>query len=180
MVKSSALGGYRMYSCADEAIRFYPATLGSAEQYYSWNKMTPQNCSRIEKSCSWEGVLSFNASVMTGPAINGPAIRQMEDSYQITLRDTLAMVSAKFSPSDEVRDAMSPTDILELTPDPEHIASASASISTPLSMNHPVINNLMHNIKRIKSQHPSFNLFNPALVKNGRLEIPKEIYRELA
>lgn len=180
LVKSSALGGYRMYSCANEAIRFYPATLGSAEQYYSWNKMTSQNCLRIEKSCSWDGVLSFNASVMTGPSINGPEIRQMEDSYQITLRDTLAMVSARFSPSDEVRDAMTPADILGLTPDSKHIPTASASISTPLSMNHPVLKNLMQNIKKIQSQHPSFNLFNPAIMKNGRLEIPKEIYRELA
>lgn len=180
LMKSSALGGYRMYSCSNETIRFYPATLGAADTYYSWNNMTPQNCSRIEKSCSWEGVLSFNAAVMTGPAINGPQIRQMEDSYEITLRDTLAMVSARFSPTDDVRDAMSPSDILGLTPDTQHVGNAATSISTPLSMKHPVINNLMHNIERIRSQHPSFNLFNPKLMKNGRLEIPKDIYKELA
>ena len=180
LIKSSALGGYRTYNCNNESIRFLPATLGQSNEFYSWNNMTRQNCARIQKSCSWDGELTFNASVMTPPAITGPKIREMEDAYELSFRDTLTMNTARFSPTDQVRDSMSPADILHLTPSQEHSSAAQDFISAPVNMGHPVLKQLMDNIEKIQAQWPDFKLFNPQIMKDGRLKIPKPIYSQLA
>ena len=180
LIKSSALGGYRTYKCNNDSIRFLPATLGQANQYYSWSSLTPQNCARIEKACSWEGPMKFNANVMTPPSISGPQIRQMEDEYELSFRDTLTMNAAKFAATDSVRDAMLPTDVLALTPNSEHMSTAETFITTPVDFEHPVLKKLMENIEQIQASFPEFKIFNPKLMKNGRIKIPKEIYRELA
>jgi len=180
LVKSSALGGYRMYSPNNESIRFYPATLGSATAYYSWSAMAPKNCERIEKSCSWGGELTFNAVVMMPPAITGKDIRKMEDSYEMSFRDTLTMNNARFSPSDKIRDSMSPLDMVSLHPDSEQSSSAQAFISAPASMEHPILKHLMNNLQALSVQFPDFQLLNPAIVQGGRLHIPREIYKQIA
>ena len=180
LIKSSALGGYRTYNCNNDSIRFLPATLGQSNEFYSWNNMTRQNCTRIQNSCSWDGELTFNASVMTPPAITGPKIREMEDAYELSFRDTLTMNTARFSPTDQVRDSMLPADILHLTPSQEHSSAAQNFISAPVNMEHPVLKQLMDNIQQIQVKWPDFKLFNPQIMKDGRLKIPKSIYRELA
>ena len=180
LVKSSALGGYRMYNSNNESIHFYPATLGTATAYYSWSAMAPKNCERIEKSCSWGGELTFNAVVMTPPAITGKDIRTMEDSYEMSFRDTLTMNSARFSPSDKIRDNMSPSDIFSLHPGPEHSSSSQSFISTPTSMEHPVFKNLTNSLQALSVQFPNFQLLNPAIVRGGRLHIPIDIYKQFA
>jgi len=180
LIKSSALGGYRMYKGNNAKVIFYPATLGTSNEYYSWDDMTPRNCSRITHSCSWDGELSFNAAVMTPPAITGSKIREMEDEYEMSFRDTLAMNNARFSSSDDIRDAMAPKDLLKLHPSVEKMENAPTSISTPISMEHPVLCQLMNNLTAVQANFPSFHLFNPALLNNGRLQIPKEIYKQIA
>ena len=180
LVKSSALGGYRMYNSNNEKILFYPATLGTSTAYYSWSAMTPKNCERIEKSCSWGGELTFNAVVMTPPAIIGKDIRKMEDTYEMSFRDTLTMNNARFSPSDKIRDIMSPSDMVSLHPGPEHSSVAQTFISTPASMTHPVLNSLANNLQALSVQFPNFQLLNPALIQGGRLNIPVDIYKQFA
>ena len=180
LVKSSALGGYRMYSSNNESIRFYPATLGTAANYYSWSAMAPKNCERIEKSCSWGGELTFNVAVMMPPAITGKDIRKMEDNYEMSFRDTLTMNNARFSPSDKIRDSMPPSDMVSLHPGPEHSSSSQSFISAPVSVEHPVLKNLLNNLHSIGQQFPNFQLLNPAIIQGGRLHIPQEIYKQFA
>jgi hypothetical protein len=180
LIKSSALGGYRMYNSTNDTVIFYPASLGSANDYYSWDKMTPKNCQRIENSCAWDGELAFNAVVMRPPSISGQNIRKMEDAYELSFRDTLTMNTARFSPTDDVRDNISPEELLKLHPDSQHISNARNFIEAPVNMQHPVLNHLMNNIQHIQSQFPDFHLFNPQIMKNGRLKIPKEIYKQIA
>jgi len=179
LIKSSALGGYRTYKCNNESVRFLPASLGQASGYYSWSDMSPQNCARIEKACSWDGALVFNANVMTPPSITGSKIREMEDAYELSFRDSLTMNTARFSPSDQVRDAMSPTDILSLTPNSEHVSTAQSFITAPVDIQHPVLRKLMENIQQIQVSYPEIQIFNPKLVENGRLKIPKSLYKDL-
>ena len=114
------------------------------------------------------------------PAITGKDIRKMEDSYEMSFRDTLTMNNARFSPSDKIRDSMSPLDIVSLHPDSEQSSSAQAFISAPASMEHPILKNLMNNLQALSVQFPDFQLLNPAIVQGGRLHIPREIYKQFA
>jgi len=180
LVKSSALGGYRMYNASNEAVRFYPSTLGTATAYYSWKDIPPKNCQRIEKSCSWDGELTFNAAVMTPPIITGKDVRKMEDTYELFFRDTLSMNNARFSPSDSIRDSLPPIDTFNLHPNAKQSSVAQSFISSPITMDHPILHKLMMNIQALKSQFPEFQLLNPALIKDGRLKIPLDIYKQFA
>jgi hypothetical protein len=180
LMKSSALGGYRMYNVSESKHRFYPASLGTSANYYSWAQMTPQNCARIENTCSWSGNLAFNTQVMTPPAISATSIRALEDEYSLTFQDTLAMRMSTFSGSDAFVDKLAPGDIYNLEPSPEHIKAAKSYITAPVNMEHPVMNELMHNIQAIQRKFPGFQLFNPKYMEGKRFKIPREVYKEIA
>jgi len=180
LMKSSALGGYRMYNALDSKHRFYPATLGTSSNYYSWTQMTPQNCARIENTCSWSGSLTFNTQVMTPPIISANNIRALEDEYALTFQDTLAMRMSTFSGSDAFLDKLSPENIYKLEPAPEHIQTANDYITAPVNMEHPVMSNLMNNIQAIQRKFPNFHLFNPQYMEGARFKIPREIYKNIA
>ena len=180
LVKSSALGGYRVYAALESGKRFYPASLGTANQYYSWDKMSKQNWSRIETTCSWPGELTFNTQVMKPPAIPVKSIRAFEDEYSITHQDTLAMRLGRFSASDAFVDKIAPMDIYKLHPSPSHIQKASEFITAPVSMSHPVMNNLMSHIEAIQKEFPKFQIFNPKFMQGGRFKIPRDVYKQIA
>ena len=177
LIKSSSLGGYRMYTTTNEAIRFYPSTLGTSELYYAWADMPPQNCERVEQSCAWAGNLEFNANVMSGPAVSGKNIRKLEDEYEMSFRDTLSMNTAVFSPSNEIHDYMTPEELSRLHPE---ASSSKAYITAPIDMDHSVLNHIMQNIQSIQENYPDFQLFNPSILENGRLKIPKALFKEMA
>ena len=176
LIKSSSLGGYRMYSATNESIRFYPASLGSSPTYYSFDQMSSKNCERIEKSCAWNGGLEFNAMVMSGPSITGSKIRSLEDAYEISMRDSMAMNTAAFSASDELHDLMSASDLYNLHPKE---GSSKSYITAPTSMDHPVLRHIMANFDSIQKQFPSFQIFNPKIVENGRLKVPKTLFKQI-
>lgn len=180
LVKSSALGGYRVYNVSESQHRFYPASLGTSSKYYAWAQMTPQNCARIENTCSWSGSLAFNTQVMTPPAISAKSIRALEDEYALTFQDTLAMRMSTFSGSDAFVDKLAPEDIYKLEPAPEHIQAANTYITAPVNMEHPVMNKLMHNIQAIQRKFPNFHLFNPKYMEGKRFKIPREVYKDIA
>lgn len=180
LMKSSALGGYRMYNVLESKHRFYPASLGTSSNYYSWEQMTPQNCARIENTCSWSGNLAFNTQVMTPPAISAKSIRALEDEYSLTFQDTLAMRMSTFSGSDAFIDKLAPEDIYKLEPSPEHIQAANNYITAPVDMEHPVMNKLMNNIQEIQRKFPDFHLFNPKYMEGNRFKIPREVYKDIA
>ncbi len=180
LIKSSALGGYRTYSVLESGKRFYPSSLGSSDTFYSWEKMSPQNCSRIEHACMWSGHLTFNTQVMKPPSLGIHSIRAMEDEYAITHQDTLAMRLSTFSGSDNFVDKINPEDIYQLHPTQNHVSRADTYITAPISMNHPIMNKLMNNIEDIITKFPKFQLFNPKYVNNGRFKIPREVYKDIA
>jgi hypothetical protein len=180
LVKFSALGGYRQYSANKSTQRFYPATLGSSETYYSWDEMNPQNCARIEQSCSWPGLLTFNTQVMTPPSIPTKCLRAVEDEFSMTHQDTLTMRLSAFSSSDSFVDHIAPTDMFKLEPSPDHIRKANNFIMAPVSMDHPVMHKLMHSIKEVQKKHPDFQLFNPKFMSGDRFKIPREVYKLIA
>ena len=176
LVKSSALGGYRMYGATNTGIRFYPATLGTKNDYYSFDTLSPQNCARIKKSCAWGGDLEFNAMVMSKPAISGTNIRSLEDEYELTFRDTFSMNTAAFSPSDSVHDRFTPQDLSRLHPNE---GAAKSYITAPVNMNHPVLKHIMANFDQLSQQFPDFQLFNPNIMENGRIQVPKKMYKQI-
>jgi hypothetical protein len=180
LMKSSALGGYRMYNALESKHRFYPASLGTSSNYYSWTQMTPKNCARIENTCSWSGTLAFNTQVMTPPAISAKSIRALEDEYALTFQDTLAMRMSTFSGSDAFVDKLAPEDIYKLEPTSEHIQAANDYITAPVNMEHPVMNKLMNNIQAIQRKFPNFHLFNPKYMEGKRFKIPREVYKDIA
>lgn len=176
LIKSSSLGGYRMYSATNEAIRFYPASLGTASTYYSFDNLSSKNCARIDKSCAWSGGLEFNAMVMSGPSITGSKIRSLEDAYEISMKDSLAMNTAAFSGSDELHDLLSATDLYNLHPKE---GASKSYITAPASMEHPVLQHIMANFDSIQKQFPNFQIFNPKIVENGRLKVPKQLFKQI-
>lgn len=180
LMKSSALGGYRMYNTADSKHRFYPASLGTSPDYYSWAQMTPQNCARIENTCSWSGNLAFNTQVMTPPAISSKSIRALEDEYSLTFQDTLAMRMSTFSGSDAFLDKLAPEDVYKLEPAQEHMQNANDYITAPVNMEHPVMSKLMNNIQAIQRKFPNFHLFNPKYMEGQRFKIPREVYKHIS
>ena len=159
---------------------FYPATLGASASYYSWDNMTSQNCARIEQSCAWGGKLKFNTQVMTPPAIPVKKLRAVEDEFELTHADTLAMRISAFSPCDSFVDNISPKHLYKLEPSTHQIQNANDYITAPISMNHAVMQKLMTNIEMIQSTHPGFQLFNPKFMSGNRFKIPRDVYKLIA
>ena len=180
LVKFSALGGYRAYNTGSTKQRFYPANLGASATYYSWDNMNSQNCARIEQSCAWGGKLKFNTQVMTPPAIPIKKLRAVEDEFELTHADTLAMRLSAFSPCDSFVDKISPKHLYQLEPSAQHIQNANDYITAPVSMNHTVMQKLMTNIEAIQSKHPDFQLFNPKFMSGNRFKIPRDVYKLIA
>lgn len=177
LVKSSALGGYRMYNVSNTDRKFLPANLGIAPTFYAWNDLSAQNCQRIVNTCSWKGELAWNAQVMRPPAVKN--IKALEEELAILLSDTFKMRHCSFSASDGFCDQMAPEDIIKLTPTSEQSPNASALISAPLTMQHPVMQKLMANIESVQEAFGDFKLFNSKYVSNGRLNIPREVYEHI-
>tara|TARA_B110000008_G_scaffold32575_1_gene29004 strand:+ start:15857 stop:17017 length:1161 start_codon:yes stop_codon:yes gene_type:complete len=180
LLKSSALGGYRVYETSEKKHRFYPSNLGMAKGYYAWGQMNEQNCARIESACSWTGKLKFNTQVMKPPAILSKNIRAVEDEFSMTHQDTLAMRLSRFTGSDSIVDKLAPTDVFKLEPGPEHTNSANNYISAPIAMDHPVLNKLMNNIRSVQKAFPNFHLFNSNYMDGNRLKLPRAVYQHLA
>ena len=177
LVKSSSLGGYRMYNTHDSKQKFYPSNLGKSMSFYSWDELSPQNCAKITDTCLWKGSLSANAQVMRSLTIKSP--KEMEQEYNISLNDTLKMTHCAFSPSDSFIDKIDPADVLRITPTSAQDHEASDSMSAPFNMEHPVTQNLMKNIQDIQAKFPNFKLFNPNVVSGGRITLPREVYKNV-
>lgn len=168
-----------MYNAIDDQKMFFPATMGTSVNFYNWNELTPQNCARIEKTCVWSGKLTFNTQVMRPPAVRAEMVRDMENEYGISLKNTLAMKLARFSASDTISDKLSAEDLFKITPTSEHVANAKKYIATPLTMQHEVTAKLMNNIEAVQKAFPKFELFNSKVVKQGRLRLPHEVFEFL-
>jgi hypothetical protein len=177
LVKSSSLGGYRMYNTHDSKQKFYPSNLGKSTGFYSWDELSPQNCAKITDTCMWKGSLTANAQVMRPLSIKSP--KQMEQEYNLSLNDTLKMTHCAFSPSDSFIDNIDPSDVLRITPTTAQNRTASDSMSAPFNMEHPVLHKLMNNIQDIQARFPNFKLFNPKVVSGGRITLPREVYKNV-
>ena len=175
LVKMSALGGYTMYTALNAEHAFYPSSMGAANHFYSWDEMSPQNCARIENTCSWKG--RFNTQLMRPPSIRTP--RAVETAFGMLRKDKLNMRIAHFSDTTAVHDQLAPRDILALTPTAEQLSSAQDFLTTPITMAHPTTHALMDRIGEISKAFPTFHLFNPELVVNDRLKLPREVYKHL-
>tara|TARA_B110000091_G_scaffold130897_1_gene140352 strand:- start:21407 stop:22606 length:1200 start_codon:yes stop_codon:yes gene_type:complete len=174
LVKSSALGGYRMYTTTNTEHQFYPASLGTVSGFYSWSDMTPKNMARIESSCSWDDKLSFNTQVMRPPALRAATVRKVEDEYGLTSKENLVMRLSHFSGSAAFVDKMSPNHVFQLSPE-----SNSDYITAPIDPTHPVFSKVVRNIVRIQQQFPNFQLLNPKFVRGDRLKLPREVYKQV-
>lgn len=177
LVKSSALGGYRMYQTGQTDRKFLPANLGIAPTFYAWSDLSTQNCQRIVNTCSWKGDLAWNAQVMQPPTVKN--IKGMEEELAILLSDTFKMRHCSFSASDVISDHLAPEDVLRLTPTAEQSPNAPAFIAAPLTMQHTVMQKLMNNIESVQEAFGDFKLFNPKYVSNGKLNIPREVYKHI-
>tara|TARA_B110000285_G_scaffold177566_2_gene199472 strand:- start:1395 stop:2612 length:1218 start_codon:yes stop_codon:yes gene_type:complete len=177
LVKSSSLGGYRMYNTHNDKQKFYPANLGKSIGFYSWDELSQQNCAKITDTCMWKGSLTANAQVMRPLSIKSP--KEMEQEYNISLNDTLKMTHCAFSPSDSFIDNIEPSDVLRITPTSAQNRKASDSMSAPFNMEHPVLHKLMNNIQDIQAKFPNFKLFNPKVVSGGRITLPREVYKNV-
>lgn len=177
LVKSSALGGYRVYRTGSTTRKFFPSNLGVSSEFYAWDDLSTQNCERIVRTCSWNGELSWNAQVMQPPAVKD--IKAMEESLSITLDDTLKMRHCAFSASDDICDSLPPGDVLKLTPTQSQSPNASTTISAPLTMQHPVLQKLLNNIESVQAKFADFQLFNSKYITNGRLNIPRKVYEHI-
>jgi len=177
LVKSSSLGGYRMYNTHNAKQKFYPSNLGKSTKFYAWDELSAQNCAKITDTCMWKGSLTANAQVMRPLAIQSP--KQMEQEYNISLNDTLNMRHCAFSPSDTFIDKINPSDVLRITPTSAQNRKATDSINAPCDMEHPVLQKLMKNIQEIQDKFPDFKLFNPKVVSGGRITLPREIYKNV-
>jgi len=176
LVKSSSLGGYRMYNTLGQQ-KFYPSNLGKSIGFYSWDELSPQNCAKITDTCMWKGSLTANAQVMRPLSIKSP--KEMEQEYNISLNETLKMIHCAFSPSDSFIDNIDPADILRITPTSAQNRKASDLMSAPFNMEHPVLQKLMNNIQDIQAKFPNFKLFNPKVVSGGRITLPREVYKNV-
>jgi hypothetical protein len=177
LVKSSALGGYRMYKTGKTDRKFFLSNLGASPTFYAWSDLSTQNCQRIVNTCSWNGKLAWNAQVMQPPAVKN--IKAMEEELAILLTDTFKMRHCSFSASDDISDHLAPEDVLRLTPTTEQSPNAPKFIAAPLSMRHPVMQKLMANIENVQETFNDFQLFNPKYVSNGRLNIPRGVYKHI-
>lgn len=174
LMKSSGLGGYRMYNSTDNSHRFYPASFGMSSTFYSWKQMNEKNITRIENSCSWDDKLSFCTQVMRQPSIRAEQVRTLEDEYKLTDTLSLSMRRCHYSGSASFVDRMKPETIFNLTP-----PKSSNFITAPIDPSHPVFEKLVKNIVQIQEKIPGFNLLNPEFVKGGRLNLPRDVYKQI-
>ena len=175
LVKTSALGGYTLYTAMNNESSFYPSSMGAANHFYSWDKMSAENCARIENTCMWKG--TFNTQIMRPPSIRNP--RAVETAYGMLQKDKMNMRIARFSDTTAVHDLLAPRDMLALTPTAKQLSSAQDYLTTPITMEHPTTQALMERIGEITKAFPTFHLFNPEVVVNNRLKLPREVYKHL-
>lgn len=175
LVKTSALGGYSMYTALKKEQTFYPASMGSANSFYSWEKMSPANCARIENTCIWNG--TFNTQIMRPPSVRTP--REVETSYHMLLKHKMNMRIARFSNTSAIHDRLKPSDILGLTPTEEQLSSAHNYLTAPITLDHPTTRALMERVEEITQAFPTFHIFNPEIVENSRLKVPREVFKHL-
>lgn len=178
LVKTSALGGFRLFKSLSDKQRFVPTNMGIANSFYSWDKMTPQNMQRIEMTCSWTGRNNFNTQVMRPPLLTD--VRKFENEYQLIQNTNLRMNLAQFSNSDDIVDKMEPREIYNITPGTKHMVNGSDTISSPVNMDHVILKRLMNRLDEVQQKFESFHLFNEQAVQGGRLILPREIYNYLA
>lgn len=174
LIKSSALGGYRLYAVDNTSPQFLPASLGSANTFYDWDDMNSKNVSRIAESCSWKDDLSFNTQVMRPPSLRSNSIRNMEDEYKLSSPGHLVMRLAHFTGSSQIVDKMNPVDVLQLTP-----STVSEYITAPIDPSHPVFAHLVANIVDIQAANPTFQLINPKYLRGNRLKLPRDVYKQI-
>lgn len=174
LMKASGLGGYRMYESKTNAHRFYPASLGMSSTFYTWQQMNDKNIARIENSCSWDDKLAFCTQVMRQPTIRNEQLRTLEDEYKLTDQEIILMRRCHFSGSASFVDKMKPEIIFNLTP-----PKSSDFITAPIDPSHPVFEKLVKNIVQIQQKFPAFNLLNPEFVKGGRLNLPRDVYKQI-
>lgn len=174
LMKSSTLGGYRMYTAAESSIQFYPASFGSDHSFYKWQAMNSKNVARIASCCSWDDDLTFNTQVMRPPSLRPATIRSVEEEYAVSPQDTLVMRLVHLSGSATIADKMKPADVFQLTP-----STDSQFISTPIDPQHPVFAHLVGNLDSIQQQFPSFQLINPKYMRGNRLKLPREVYQQI-
>ena len=178
LVKTSALGGYCMYKSLKTDQRFISTSMGNGNTLYSWDRMTPQNIQRIETTCSWDGDVKFNTQVMRPPLQTD--VRSFEQEYSVVQESVLRMRLAKFSKSDDIIDKMAPRDVFNVSPGSEHTTNGLNTISSPVNMDHIVLQRLMEKLGEVQDKFQDFHLFNTKAVQGGRLILPREIYDYLA
>ena len=174
LVKSSTLGGYRMYTASESSLQFYPTSFGSDNSFYKWQDMNSKNVARIASCCSWDDDLTFNTQVMRPPSLRPSTFRIVEEEYKMTPQDTLVMRLVHLSGSATIVDKMNPADVFQLTP-----STDSQFISTPIDPQHPVFAHLVGNLVSIQQQFPSFQLINPQYMRGNRLKLPREVYQQI-
>lgn len=183
LIHNSALSGYETYLTKTDEL-FVPSNVGIASNTFEWNKMNSPQRSRIFKDCVWEGEEAFNMYVLRPPGLITGKKKAFEQVYGLYGSNRFAMRKAKFS-SQPVRDFLDLTQLQKLTPTTEVVHDYGVtgrfgeSLDVKMSLDYEPFSKLVKNFAKLSTEHPDFKLFNEKIVKNGYIQVPRDILNKL-
>lgn len=181
LIELSALSGFELFRCGSEEL-FVPSNLGVSDNVFNWNDMSTQQRQRIFHDCSWDGEEGFNTYVLRQVNMDKTQRKYVEQMHHLFNPSRMTMKKAKFS-SQPVRDFMAPSKLLKLTPQSHHMENiqnmghvrSGGHIEIPIQMSYDTFSYLVQNFEQIQEKHPDFQLFNPTIINNGYIQIPRDV-----
>jgi len=185
LVELSALSGFELYKCSGEEL-FIPSNLGISNNVFNWNDMSIEQRQRIFHDCKWEGNEGFNTYVLRQINMDKTQKKYLEQMHHLFNPSRMTMQNAKFS-SQPIRNFMDPKHLLNLTPHKNHMSQinnmshvrSGDHIEIPIQMGYQTFSNLVQNFETIQQKHPEFQLFNTSIIKDGYIQIPRDVMTTL-
>lgn len=183
LVHNSALSGYEMYSTKTEEL-FVPSNVGIASKTFEWGNMNASQRARIFKDCVWEGDEAFNTYVLRPPGLLSGKKKAFEQVYGLYDGNRFTMQKAKFS-SQPVRDFLDLSQLQKLTPTAEVVQDLGVAgrfgedLEVKMSLDYEPFSKLIKKFEQLQTEHPDFKLFNEKIVKNGYIQVPRDILKKL-
>jgi len=160
----SPTAGYIWFHIQDGENKFVASDCGYTNEYVNIHALREQHKQRFYKDCSWLSKKPFNTYVMRKTSITPETIASC---LSLKPCERVYMKTCTCS-SQPVKDAYETDTLLKLTP-------LHQAIHVPFKPSNDIVKYVLDNYHEINKTHPTFDLINPTYLKNGTLELPREI-----
>ena len=143
---------------------FVPSDCGFSDQFVNIHALREEHKDRFYKDCSWLSKKPFNTYVMRKPLLTA---NQLATASDLTKCERAFMKKVTCSSQPVLNDYDKDT-LLKLPP-------LNQNIQVPFKQSNEIVKYVLDNYHQLNKEHPSFDLINPKYLKQGALELPREI-----